>query len=144
MYEKITPADVEEVRAADYYPTVDAAEGEAPSDRFLRPIGDALGATELRPNLWRLAAGEAGMPHRHDHQEELYYLLEGDLVVEFDADEVRLAPGDALVVSPGTWRRLRATAESRVLVVGAPNEPDDDEIRTPEETEKGGTTTRGG
>ncbi|APW98757.1 cyclic nucleotide-binding protein [Halobiforma lacisalsi AJ5] len=95
----------------------------------LLPIGPELRPDRMRPSVWEYDAGEENTSHRQDEQEELYVVLEGtvDVTIEHgdDRDVVELTSGDVLVVSPESWRQIRAIEESRVLVVGAPNVADD-------------------
>lgn len=62
--------------------------------REKRALGDALGITKFGVNLTRLAPGkESSMRHWHSHEEELVYVLEGELVLVTDAGEQVLTPG---------------------------------------------------
>src|SRR5512145_1912332 len=62
--------------------------------RSKRPLGDALGLTRIGVNLTTLSPGkESSMRHWHSHEEELIYVLEGELVLRTDAGEQTLTPG---------------------------------------------------
>jgi uncharacterized cupin superfamily protein len=62
--------------------------------REKRPLGDALGLTRIGVNLTTLPPGrESSMRHWHSHEEELIYVLEGELVLRTDAGEQTLPAG---------------------------------------------------
>jgi uncharacterized cupin superfamily protein len=62
--------------------------------RDKRALGDALGLTRIGVNLTTLAPGkESSMRHWHTHEEELIYVLEGEVTLVTDAGEQRLGPG---------------------------------------------------
>jgi uncharacterized cupin superfamily protein len=62
--------------------------------REKRALGDALGLTRIGVNLTVLAPGaESSMRHSHTHEDELVYVLEGELVLRTDAGEQRLTAG---------------------------------------------------
>ena len=111
-YEKVSLDDVEQ-RDID---------GVEPA---LRAIGYELRPSEMRPSVWEYAPGESNNRHRQEQQEELYVVLDGRLEMDVDDETVSLTAGDCVVVPPESWRKLRATEQSRVLVVGAPNVSDD-------------------
>ncbi len=59
-----------------------------------RPLGDALGLTKVGVNLTTLMPGrESSMRHRHSHEEEFVYVLEGELVLRTDGGEQVLVAG---------------------------------------------------
>jgi uncharacterized cupin superfamily protein len=59
-------------------------------------LGNAAGLTQFGVNLTRLKPG-AGSAHRHWHEneDELIFVLEGEIVLIEDAGETVLRPGDA-------------------------------------------------
>ena len=62
--------------------------------RDKRPLGDALGLTRLGVNLTTLFPGkESSMRHRHTHEDELVFVLEGEVVLRTDAGEQTLVAG---------------------------------------------------
>ncbi|MGB7686343.1 MAG: cupin domain-containing protein [Solirubrobacterales bacterium] len=85
-------------------------------------LGRQLEADSLGARLWRLAPGQASTKHRHESEEELYLLLEGEGRVRVDDEVLTLAPLDAMVVEPNTVRQLfnDTEADQLWLVVGAP------------------------
>jgi uncharacterized cupin superfamily protein len=85
-------------------------------------LGRQLEARSLGARLWRLAPGQASTKHRHDEQEELYVLLEGEGRARVDDEVLTLAPLDTLLVDPSSVRQLfnDTEADQLWLVVGAP------------------------
>ena len=62
--------------------------------REKRALGDAFGLTGFGVNLTTLAPGrESSMRHWHSHEDELVYVLEGELVLVTDAGEETLTAG---------------------------------------------------
>lgn len=62
--------------------------------RHKRALGDALGLTKIGVNLTRLAPGkESSMRHWHTHEDELIYVLEGEVVLVTDSGEQALVAG---------------------------------------------------
>jgi uncharacterized cupin superfamily protein len=87
-------------------------------------LGKQLDAGSLAARLWRLRPGEASTKHRHQQEEELYVLLEGEGRIRIDEEALELAPLDALLVRPASVRQVfnDTDAEALWLVVGAPPE----------------------
>lgn len=110
-----------------------------------RPLGDALGATDLAMNYYELAPAEglSGGPHTHMDQEELFYVLAGTVAFEVGgrADEsgtvtdreetVTLGPGEAVRFAPGEIQHGYNAGDgtARVLAFGAP--ADSEDVRSP-------------
>jgi uncharacterized cupin superfamily protein len=62
--------------------------------REKRALGDALGLTKIGVNLTTLAPGkESSMRHYHTHEDELVFVLEGEVVLVTDEGEQTLTPG---------------------------------------------------
>ncbi len=83
---------------------VDAHEGSSYPEPFAsqvggrrkRALGDATGLRNFGVNLVELEPGAvSSMRHWHDKQDELVYVLEGELVLVTDAGETTLGPGMA-------------------------------------------------
>ncbi|HEX6687879.1 MAG TPA: cupin domain-containing protein [Solirubrobacterales bacterium] len=87
-------------------------------------LGKQLEAGSLAARLWRLRAGEASTKHRHQHQEELYVLLEGRGRIRVDEEALELGPLDSLLVEPESVRQVFNDTDADALwfVVGAPPE----------------------
>jgi uncharacterized cupin superfamily protein len=62
--------------------------------RVKRRLGDALGLTKIGVNLTTLPPGkESAMRHWHTHEDELVYILEGEVMLRTDAGEQVLRAG---------------------------------------------------
>lgn len=86
-----------------------------------------LGLSEMRARMWYFDPGESSFYHRHEQQEELYYLLDGPAQIRVGAGEdetvLDVEEGSAVRVAPGAARQLRNDTDSptRWLVIAAPN-----------------------
>ncbi len=62
--------------------------------REKRRLGDAAGLTKIGVNLTTLPPGkESSMRHTHTHEDELVFVLEGEVVLVTDAGEQTLVAG---------------------------------------------------
>ena len=77
----------------------------------------ALGVSSFGMNQIRLAPGERGRIHRHEHQEEVYLVLRGTLTVEVEREEHDLAEGELLRVGPELRRRVLNRGPDTCLVL---------------------------
>jgi mannose-6-phosphate isomerase-like protein (cupin superfamily) len=57
--------------------------------------------------------------HRHDREDEFFYVVEGKLFIDFEGRTVELAPRQGLVVPKGVKHRPRAPERTLVLMVEA-------------------------
>ncbi|WP_097008306.1 cupin domain-containing protein [Natronoarchaeum philippinense] len=112
MYSKVSIDDVEERSIEDIEPG-------------LKSVGYETRPDQMRPSVWEFEEGEQTNHHYHEHQEELYLVLDGRFHVVVGDDKFDLEPEDVLVVEPSAERQLTALETGRLFVVGAPNEPDD-------------------
>jgi len=100
------------------YSMVDAPEFEARR----KPIARQLGAKAIRMNEFDNEPDQAGKEHdeRESGQEEIYVPLRGRGILRVDGEEVPLAPGHYVLVSPDATRQVVAGPEGLgYLVVGA-------------------------
>jgi uncharacterized cupin superfamily protein len=68
----------------------------AVAGRAKRPLGDAVGLSQFGVNLVTLPPGcWSSQRHWHSHEDELVYVLEGELTLVTDAGEQILRPGMA-------------------------------------------------
>ncbi|HEX2255124.1 MAG TPA: cupin domain-containing protein [Afifellaceae bacterium] len=64
--------------------------------RSRKRLGNAAGLTQFGVNLTRLEPGaSSALRHWHESEDELVYLLEGEVVLVEDEGETVLRPGDA-------------------------------------------------
>lgn len=69
---------------------------------------------------WDVADGAADL-HEHDHpQEEVWNVVDGEILLVLDGCERRLGPGEAAVVPPGTRHSARPVGTCRAIVVDYP------------------------
>ncbi|MEQ1439057.1 cupin domain-containing protein [Fontimonas sp. SYSU GA230001] len=62
--------------------------------REKRALGDALGLTRFGVNLTTLHPGkESSLRHHHSHEDEMVFILEGEVVLRTDAGEQTLTAG---------------------------------------------------
>lgn len=57
--------------------------------------------------------------HRHDKEDEFFYVVEGRLFIDFEGRTVELAPQQGIVVPRGVKHRPRAPERTLVLMVEA-------------------------
>ena len=70
--------------------------------RFRKRLGDAGGLTQFGVNLCRLEPGSAtAQRHWHEEEDELVYVLEGELTLIEDEGETLLRAGDAAAFKAG-------------------------------------------
>ncbi len=88
----------------------------------IRSLLDLANAPVVQQSLAEatLPTGCATQRHYHRVSEELYYLLEGSAVMELDGSEREVGPGDAILIPPGAWHQITATAPLRFLCCCAP------------------------
>ena len=81
-------------------------------------LHDKLALTGAEVSLNRLPAG-AGVPfvHFHRNNEEIYGVLEGAGSATIDGEDIELAAGDWLRVSPAAHRQFRAASDSGITYV---------------------------
>ena len=97
-----------------------------------RSLGKALGTTDLSINYYELEPGEsfAFGYHKHDDQEEVFYVQSG--VVSFETEEgpVRLAAGEAIRFAPGEFQQGTNEGDEQViaLALGAPRDSEELEM----------------
>ena len=63
-----------------------------------------------------LGAGQATQRHYHARSEEIYLIVDGGGELEVDGDVRAVGPGDAILIPPGAWHRLRAGAGGATLL----------------------------
>jgi len=97
-----------------------------PADSLRRPVGDALGTTDVAVNHYELAPGESfsGGLHTHHDQEEVFYVLDG--TASFDVgperETITVASGEVVRFAPGDYQEGYNDGDERVrgLAIGAP------------------------
>ena len=77
-----------------------------------------------------LEPGQATERHYHARTEEIYFVLDGVGEMEVDGERRRVVPGDAVLIPPGAWHRIRAETPLRFLCTCAPPYSHDDTFFT--------------
>jgi mannose-6-phosphate isomerase-like protein (cupin superfamily) len=54
--------------------------------------------------------------HKHDHDDEFFYVVEGKLLIDLEGRTVELAPRQGFVVSKGVMHRTRAPQRTVILM----------------------------
>jgi mannose-6-phosphate isomerase-like protein (cupin superfamily) len=125
--EKVSVADVE-------------SGGMGAADR--RGLTDALDTSGLAINHYSVDPGEglSGGLHTHMDQEEIFYVIEGEVTfsVGYDGDESVVLEGEeAIRFAPGEYQTSENTGdgEATVIALGAPRESGD--VRLPQPCPEG-------
>src|SRR6478735_4155322 len=98
--------------------------------RFRKRLGDAAGLTQVGVNLLRLAPGTwSSQRHWHSHEDELVWVLEGEVVLVEDGGETVLRAGDCAGwkagVANGHHLRNNSDRDAVVLEVGSSHDDTD-------------------
>jgi uncharacterized cupin superfamily protein len=76
-----------------------------------------LGVSTFGLNLLLLQPGQRGRIHRHEHQEEVYLVLDGELSLYVEGEEHVLAQGALARVAPNVRRQLVNRRPQRVVLL---------------------------
>jgi mannose-6-phosphate isomerase-like protein (cupin superfamily) len=85
-------------------------------DRFVA-LRRQLGVTSFGINQIALQPGQRGRIHRHERQEEVYLVLEGNLTLVIEAEESELGEGELMRVAPKLRRQLVNRGPGRVVLL---------------------------
>jgi uncharacterized cupin superfamily protein len=93
------------------------------SERFQR-LRAELGVSTFGINLLVLQPGQASRVHRHERQEEVYLVLEGELSLLLEGEEHRVPTGGIARVAPDVRRQLvnRRPHKLALLALGGATE----------------------
>jgi uncharacterized cupin superfamily protein len=94
------------------YSTIDRDSG----DRF-QSLRRDLGVTSFGMNVIVLQPGERGRIHAHEHQEEVYLVLEGELTLVVEGEESALGTDRLVRVGPPVRRQLANAGPQRVVLL---------------------------
>ena len=105
---------------------VDGVENAVQPAAVMRQLTEPLGATDLAINYYELEPGDsfAFAYHRHEIQEELFYIQGGTATFETEAGPVEVEAGEIVRFPPGEFQRGWNRGDERVvaLALGAPLE----------------------
>jgi mannose-6-phosphate isomerase-like protein (cupin superfamily) len=111
---------VENLSSQKPFTTKDGSQIRSILDRSNSPVENQSLAEASLP------VGCATQRHYHKASEELYFLLEGTGIMEIDGASREVGPGDAILIPPGAWHQLTASASLRFLCCCAPPYSHDD------------------
>ena len=84
-------------------------------DERFQSLRRELGVTSFGINLMVLQPAQRGRIHVHDHQEEVYLVLEGELTVVVEGVAHVLGPDQLMRVGPAVRRQLVNTGAARAV-----------------------------
>ena len=87
-------------------------------ERFQR-LRQELGVSAFGLNLIRLRPGERGRIHRHEHQEEVYLVLDGTLTLVVEGEPRELQRSELARVAPDVRRQLVNRHPQPLLLLAA-------------------------
>jgi uncharacterized cupin superfamily protein len=87
-------------------------------ERFQR-LRQELGVSTFGLNLLRLRPGERGRIHRHEHQEEVYLVLDGTLTLVLEGEPRELQRSELARVAPDVRRQLVNRHPQPLLLLAA-------------------------
>jgi uncharacterized cupin superfamily protein len=93
-----------------------AALDRSSEERF-QSLRTPLGLRSFGMNLIVLQPRQRGRIHAHEHQEEVYLVLEGELTLVFEGAEHRLGPDHVVRVGPSVRRQLVNAGRQRLVVL---------------------------
>jgi quercetin dioxygenase-like cupin family protein len=85
-------------------------------ERFL-PLRRQLGVSSFGFNQIVLEPGQRGRIHRHQHQEEVYLVLEGTLTLLIEQEPTELGQGELIRVAPQIRRQLVNHGPGRLVLL---------------------------
>ncbi|MBA3923239.1 MAG: cupin domain-containing protein [Nostocaceae cyanobacterium] len=104
--------------------------------RVRKRLGDAAGLTNFGVNLARLAPGSSSaLRHWHTRQDELIYVLEGEIILVTNSGEQVLKPGMAAGFPAGEAdaHHLINRSNSEVVYLEIGDRSPDDEVNYPDD-----------
>jgi mannose-6-phosphate isomerase-like protein (cupin superfamily) len=87
------------------------------SPELFVPLRRQLGVTTFGLNQIVLQPGQRGRIHRHEHQEEVYVVLEGELALIIEGEESAVGQGELVRVAPSVRRQLLNRGPSRLVLI---------------------------
>lgn len=105
---------------------VDDVDNSVQPAAVMRPLTDAIGATDVAINYYELEPGDsfAFAYHSHSVQEELFYVQAGTATFETEDGDVSVEAGELIRFGPGEFQRGWNRGDEPVvaLAIGAPLE----------------------
>jgi len=85
-------------------------------ERFV-PLRRELGVSSFGLNQMNLQPGQRGRIHRHERQEEVYIVLEGELTIGIEGEEETLGKGELIRVGPGLRRQVSNRGSEPLVMI---------------------------
>lgn len=71
-------------------------------DEINRPfVDDSIGAKGMKASLVRMGLTGRGDPHTHENAEQLFIVLNGEMVIKAGEEVIHVKQGEAALVYPG-------------------------------------------
>lgn len=87
-------------------------------------LKDELDTDHLGITVLELEPGAKGKEHAHeeDGQEEVYFVVDGEVAVDIEEETVTLGPDEAVRLDPAETRQIhnRGDERAKLVLVGAP------------------------
>ena len=77
----------------------------------------------------QLPSGNEAPWHFHEVDDEIFYIVSGELEFRVAQERIIARPGDLVIAGPGVPRSFKALADSHVIVINAPAGPSEGFIR---------------
>jgi uncharacterized cupin superfamily protein len=87
------------------------------SDERFQSLRRELGVSTFGMNAIAFEPGQRGRIHRHERQEEVYLVLEGELMLLVEGEEHNLGEGALARVAPGVRRQLVNRRPQRLVLL---------------------------
>ncbi len=88
-----------------------------PGEQQFQLLRRELGITGFGLNLITLHPRQRGRVHRHERQEEVYLVLEGELTLIFEDEERTLGKEELVRIGPEVRRQIANRSEAPVLLL---------------------------
>ena len=108
---------------------------EIAKGRFRKRLGDAGGLTQFGVNLCRIEPGSASAQrHWHKEEDELVYVLKGEVTLIEDEGETVLRPGDVATFKAGVenGHHLVNRSDRDALILEIGNRPESEVVDYPD------------
>ncbi|MGD9571172.1 MAG: cupin domain-containing protein [Thermoleophilia bacterium] len=85
----------------------------------IRSLLDLSNAPVANQSLAEATIDAGGSTVRHWHRvaEEIYYIVEGSALMEIDGEEREVGVGDTILIPPGAWHAITASADGPVRLL---------------------------
>ena len=119
----VVPVQGQEVQEKAEPMVISAGEGHvgvSPLGVQFRPLVGSVtnGASGLFAAIAVLPPGHETPMHLHEIDEEMVYVLHGELTATLGDEEYTAGPGSTVFIPPGTWMKLENRTETSVVALG--------------------------